>query len=224
MPKHTIQYLQNHDADNSADSYYALVRNDVLALLPPNTRCLLDVGCSNGATAATAKEKHGVEIAVGIELFPEAAAIARTRLDTVIEGNIEEMNLPFDDGYFDAIFCADVLEHLQNPWQALVKLRRVLAPNGVVIASIPHIGHATSVFKILFDRFEYEEYGILDKTHLRFFTLHTIKKMFDDAGFRIEEVCEMRSRSWKFALLRIATLGLFPRLAVYQYLVRAKQK
>ena len=192
-------------------------------MIPSTVKRLLDIGCSNGATSALAKEMLGIDHIVGVELFPDAAKTARTRLDEVIEGNIETLTLPYSEGYFDCILCADVLEHTQNPWQVLTKLRSLLSPNGVLIASIPHIGHIVPLLKIAFDRLEYEESGILDKTHLRFFTWHTIKLMFKDTGYSIDSVSFNKSRSWKFVLFRIFTLGLLERLTISQYLVRVKR-
>jgi 2-polyprenyl-3-methyl-5-hydroxy-6-metoxy-1,4-benzoquinol methylase len=214
----------NHLSSQSSDKgYYEQARHEVLALIPVGTKRLLDVGCSNGATAALAKKQFGIEYVVGVELFPDAAETARKRLDEVIEGNIEILTLPYTDDYFDCIICADILEHTQNPWLVLTALRRLISPNGVVIASIPNIGHIVPLLKIAFDRFEYEESGILDKTHLRFFTLHTIKQMFSETGFQIEVISTNKSKSWKFAILKVLTLGLFERLSVVQYLVRAKK-
>lgn len=205
-------------------SYYSLGRHELLALVPPNTKRLLDVGCGGGYTGATAKKLFGLKEVVGIELFQSAADSAKTKLDRVITGDIEDLNLDFPEGYFDCILCADVLEHTKNPWEVLRKLYGYLDDEGVLIASIPNIRHIVPILKILFDRFEYEESGILDKTHLRFFTLHTMKQMFEENGYRITRIESNRSSSWKFWLLNLFSIGLMRQLSIYQYVIVAQKK
>jgi 2-polyprenyl-3-methyl-5-hydroxy-6-metoxy-1,4-benzoquinol methylase len=142
----------------------------------------------------------------------------------VITGDIEDLNLDFPEGYFDCILCADVLEHTKNPWEVLRKLYGYLDDEGILIASIPNIRHIVPILKILFDRFEYEESGILDKTHLRFFTLHTMKQMFEENGYRITRIESNRSSSWKFWLLNLFSIGLMRQLSIYQYVIVAQKK
>ncbi|MCX8051978.1 MAG: class I SAM-dependent methyltransferase [Chlorobi bacterium] len=206
---------------DTAANYYHLIRHDLVEFVPPRVRRLLDLGCGAGCTAEYLKRTRGIETVVGVEYVPDVAAEAAARLDCVHTGDIEQMELPYPDGYFDCILCADVLEHLRDPWNVLRRLRRLLARDGVVVASIPNIRHARVLAKIVFDRFEYEDSGILDRTHLRFFTRHTIEHMFAVAGYRTELVGCNRSRSWKFALLNLATLGIARPLSIVQYIVRA---
>lgn len=206
----------------TAAPYYHLVRHDVLRHVPPGTKRLLDVGCGAGLTALHAKQSLGVQEAIGVEFVEFAAAEAAKHLDRVHVGDIEQMQLDYPDGYFDCILCADVLEHLRDPWAVLRSLRRLLARDGVLIASIPNIRHARVLAKILFDRFEYEPSGILDRTHLRFFTRHTIIQLFETTGYRPSIVGCNRSRSWKFTLLNLATLGLARPFSIVQYVVCAR--
>jgi len=183
------------------DSYYSLVRFDILDLIPKMVKHLLDVGCGSGDLGIAAKQQLGVQEVVGIEFYEPAALVAQTKLDRVILEDIEQLTLDLPKGHFDCIVCADVLEHTKDPWQVLRNLRHFLRDDGVFIASLPNIRHIVPILKIIFDRFEYEESGILDKTHLRFFTLHTIRQLFNETGYQIQHVRTNRSISWKFNLL-----------------------
>ena len=208
-----------------ADPYYGVLRNDILDLVPRTSRKLLDVGCAEGETGAAAKLRcgPGAEV-VGIEAHEPAAQIARNRLDRVLMGDVELLTLDVPDRYFDCILCSDVLEHTKNPWAVLESLRRVLSDDGVLIASLPNLRHIVPILKIVADRFEYEPSGILDRTHLRFFTQHTMRKLLADSGFRIKRVSANRSKSWKFTLLNILSLGLLRPFSVYQYVFVCTKK
>lgn len=209
------------------DEYYHALRNEIIALIPAGAGRMLDVGCAGGETGAEAKRSRGVRHVVGIELFPPIAEKARSRIDQVITGDIEELSLDFSSSPFDCILCADVIEHTKDPWTVLRKLGRVLTENGILIASIPNFRHLHPILKIVFDRFEYMESGILDKTHLRIFTPHTMHTMFEECGFRIREVHKTYSSRWMFRLARYMTLGLLAPFTVYQYifvLTRAGKK
>lgn len=210
---HTEEYYEIKDA-----SYYEQVRHDVIGMIPKGARRVLEVGCSTGATLAHAKKTLGLEEVVGIEPFPSAAATAAERLDRVIVGDIEAMDaLDYPERYFDCIICADVLEHLRDPWATLRMLRRYLSDDGVLIASIPNFRHIVAIVRIVRDRFEYEEHGLFDQTHLRFFTLHTMRRMFEDTGFSVDRIETNRSDSMIFKLARVLSLGLFAPFSVFQY-------
>lgn len=204
--------------------YYELFRPEIFNLIPKTTKRLLDVGCAEGVLAYEAKKKYNLEAAVGIEFIERAAEIAGTKLDRVLSGDIEQMKFDFPKRYFDCIICADILEHLKNPWKELIRLKEILDDKGVMIISMPNLRHIIPILKIIFNRFEYTDSEILDRTHLRFFTLHTMKKMFDDCGLRIENISSNRSVSLKFRLANVITLGLFKPFSVYQYIFLLKKK
>ena len=203
------------------ESYYQNARGDVVALIPRGTRRVLEIGCGAGNTAALAKAEAGVAEVCGVELSPRAAEAAGRILDRVVCGDVETLELDFPAGYFDCVVCADVLEHLRDPWATLRKLRPLLADDGCVVASIPNLQHLKPVLKILLDRFQYEDAGLLDSTHLRFFTLSTIKSLFAETGYRVERVRPVRSR--KMSLLTTLSLGALRKFTVFQYLVIARK-
>ncbi|MFQ5450144.1 MAG: glycosyltransferase [Nitrospinaceae bacterium] len=171
------------------DSYYQNVRHDILPLIPANAGSILEVGCAAGGTGSELKKRKGVFIA-GVEMDPEAARQARQVLDDVIEGNIEELELPYAESSFDCILFADVLEHLVDPLSVLKKVKKLLKPGGTVVASIPNVQYFGLIHHLVEGNWTYQKEGILDNTHLRFFTFREIEKLFTVAGLEIREVDE----------------------------------
>lgn len=171
--------------DRPADkplSYYQNAREEVLAQIPLHARRVLDVGCGAGVLGRTLKAQRGAEFVAGIEVVEEVAREARRVLDAVIVGNLEELELPFEKGFFDCIVCADVLEHLVEPELALRKLSQVLAPDGVVVISIPNVQFSDVVSMLAEGQFTYMDAGITDATHMRFFTRSAVERLVRDAG------------------------------------------
>lgn len=146
---------------------------------------VLEAGCSSGYFGAALK-KAGHEV-WGVEISPKAAARAREKLDHVFVGTIEEfLDCDAVKGVkFDYITFGDVLEHLVDPEQALKDCRRILSPDGSIAASIPNIAHKAARLMLLEGRWDYAEFGILDNTHLRFFTRNSIVDIFTNAGFEV---------------------------------------
>jgi len=165
------------------------VSDGLLDLIPFSPENVLDVGCFCGAVGALLKSKYPNVRVVGIEPVEAAAEIARTKLDAVLTGKLEEVDLAeagLAPGTVNVIILADVLEHMYNPWQALVSLRPWLAPGGVVLASIPNICNFNVINDLVQGDFPYARAGILDITHIRFFTWRGVQKLFGETGYRIE--------------------------------------
>lgn len=171
-------------------SYYHNVRYDILPLVPEDATCILEVGCASGATGKALKESRGEIFVAGIELNPDAAREARKNLDDVVEGNIETLNLPYQENSFDCIIMADVLEHLIDPLGILKKLKSCLKPGGTIIASLPNVQFFGLIHHLVEGNWTYQKEGILDETHLRFFTLKEMKNLFESAGFEIAQIDE----------------------------------
>jgi SAM-dependent methyltransferase len=197
--------------------YYDAARPDVAALVPPDCRRVLEVGCARGGLGRLLKERgHHV---TGIELIPEAADAARGWLDQVHTGDVEIDGFPFPPCSFDAILFADVLEHLVDPWRVLREAADVLAPGGVVVTSIPNLQHQDVLWRLIRGRWEYRERGITDFGHLRFFTIQTIRGLFAQAGLAIEHVGHLYRRSaWRWFLC-LLTAGRARAFLTRQYLV-----
>lgn len=168
--------------ENKPQGYYDNVREEMLKYLPETAKKILDVGCGNGAFASLVKEKNNAEV-WGIELMEEEAKVAIDVLDKVFVGNCENHIEGLPDQYFDAIYMNDVLEHLVDPYSVLEILKSKLAPNGVFISSIPNVRFFRTFSKVLFSKdWIYDDHGVMDKTHLRFFTGKSIKRMYEELG------------------------------------------
>lgn len=176
-------------ADPLADGYFEHARPELRALVPAGARRVLDVGCGGGALGAALKAERGCEV-VGLEGMPEAAATAATRLDAVHEVDLERLgDLPYPPGHFDAIVLGDVLEHLRDPEAVLAALLPHLAADGALVMSIPNVKHWSVVVPLLLrDAWTYTDAGLLDRTHVHFFTLEEISAMLDRLGLTAREL------------------------------------
>lgn len=162
--------------------YYGGERADVLPLLPPDLgpgSSVLEVGCGRGATAALIKERIGCRT-VGIELNPEAAAAAESRLDRVIRGDVQTVE-PGET--FDAIVAFELFEHLTDGQAFLERAADWLRPGGRMVFSVPNVGHYSVVEDLIAGRWDYVPMGLLCATHVRFFTRRTLEDWLHAAGF-----------------------------------------
>ena len=142
---------------------------------------VLDVGCGF-ATTSERIQKLGNDV-TGIDESPEIAALAGPRLSRILQADVQSADL--GDERFDVIIFADVLEHLAWPVSVLKRYLQWLAPNGSVVISLPNVGLWSVRFAHLVGRWQYEETGVLDRTHLRFFTRRSARWLMDQAGLEI---------------------------------------
>lgn len=171
--------------ENKPAGYYDNVRHEMLKYLPQNAKKIIDIGCGNGAFASIVKQNNQAEV-WGIELMEEEAKVAETVIDKVFIGPCEDFIQSLPNNYFDVIYFNDVLEHLSDPYTVLDILKSKLAKDGVIISSIPNVRFYRTFAKVVFGKdWKYDEYGIMDKTHLRFFTGKSIKRMYEDLGYQI---------------------------------------
>jgi len=206
----------NKDKDNevyrfnsSTHGSHAIVINSV-----GKNKKVLDVGCNKGYLSHKFKE-NGCHV-VGIEADSKCAEIAKEFCDEVLIGDIEQIEtLSYPDSYFDAIVFADILEHLKDPQRVLLKLGKYLSPDGIIIVSLPNIARLDIRLRLLFGKFNYEEAGILDKSHLRFFTLVTAKNLIQDSGYQILHI----NYSGSFSTF----LRLLPAYFAFQFIIIAEK-
>ena len=165
---------------------YTSPRLDVLPFAPARCGAVLDVGCGGGGFGEPLRRQARVDTLWGIDpeadRYEDAAAY-----DRVIHGSFPD-DLP-GDSRFDTIFFIDVLEHLVDPWAALVAARCLLTPDGLIVASIPNIRNWTVLRALIIGgEWRYREEGLLDRTHLRFFTRRSMLHMFHEAGLKVRTI------------------------------------
>jgi SAM-dependent methyltransferase len=211
------------DVRGSMPGYYGFVRREIAPLLPARAEHVLEVGCGQGGTLAWLKDQGLAARTTGIELDAPSAAVARRQVDHVIEGDAGTAldNLPAAS--VDLVLCLDVLEHLVDPWRAMARLTRALRPGGHVIISVPNIRHYSVTLPLLWSgRWQYEDAGILDRTHLRFFTRAGARALIagaglDSAGGIDTGLAPTRRRElWKPLVARTPWRDL----AVFQFVMR----
>lgn len=204
--------------------YFQNVRQDLIDLIPAGHYRILEIGCGAGVTGKAVKDQGKAVMYVGVEISPEAAAKAKSVLDAVHVMDIEEgtRELPYPEGYFDILLLADILEHLVDPWKVLKELSFYIRPGGFVIASVPNIRHARVLIPLLLlGRFQYEEEGILDRGHLRFFTRSSLYDLFASASLRIN--CCLQAIGPKARIVNSLTLGLLEGLLTRKYIVSSQK-
>jgi 2-polyprenyl-3-methyl-5-hydroxy-6-metoxy-1,4-benzoquinol methylase len=166
-------------------SYYDYDRAEMLEYVPPDVGSVLDVGCAAGRFGAELRKKFPTAVLWGIDPTdpPEDASSA---YDERVTGRYPD-DLP--SRQFDCIVFNDVLEHLVEPWAALRATRSRVAPGGSVVASMPNVRHRHVVHElVLRGRWEYADRGVLDRTHLRFFTRSSMLELFADTGYRVDRI------------------------------------
>lgn len=189
---------------------------------------MLEVGCACGATLLEIKNKYKKAQLFGIELNPNEAKIAAHILDVSNE-NIESSNLKYENGFFDYIIFADVLGHLYDPWKVLANMRKYLKEGGYILASISNVMHYSIIADLLKGNFTYMDAGILDRTHLRFFTLNEINRLFTASGYTdmLYKANVLQGKSDKAFIDRLVAISGEDKRAqfsAYQYIVKAKNK
>ncbi len=152
----------------------------LVRMIPDGVR-VLDVGCGVGSTMNLIRKHRDVDV-IGLEPQPERARLARDRNLEVYEQELTDTTVE-QLGRFDVVLFVDVLEHLANPARALRLAKDILTPDGVVLASIPNVAHWSVRLDLLRGRFRYASDGIMDATHLRWFTEEGVRRLFGACGF-----------------------------------------
>jgi 2-polyprenyl-3-methyl-5-hydroxy-6-metoxy-1,4-benzoquinol methylase len=181
--------LERHGHLETLNPNYA--PTGLLEMIEKTPRRVLDIGCFCGGTGRFLKGRFPGCRVIGVEMLEQAAAMAAEAYDQVLVGTLEALDFEqagLTPGSFDAIVAADVLEHLFNPWQALLRLRPLLAPGGALYVSLPNVRNLKLMSELARGHFDYAGAGILDVTHVRFFTRATAVAMLEQTGFIVEDV------------------------------------
>lgn len=209
--------------------YSTFIRNEIVDLIDcPKDKHIkvLDVGCACGTTLLKIKNNYKNSDLYGIELNKNSAADAKLYADVTV-GNIENKRLKYDKNSFDYIIAADIFEHLIDPWKVLRKLKGYLKEDGYILSSIPNVMNHGVIKNLLCGLWEYQDAGILDKTHLRFFTLYEIDKMFKQCGFNnieygySQQMISADDSEFIDQLTKITSEDARELFSTYQFIVKA---
>lgn len=194
-----------------AEEYYQAPRTEVAAFVPAGIGSLLDIGCGEGAFLDHLRATRPELALRGLELDARASAAARDRGLDVVTGPFPHRGEPL--GTFDCVVFNDVLEHLVDPWAALTHVAPLLNPGGRLVTSIPNIRNIETLHEVVVrGEFRYREAGVLDRTHLRFFTRSSMRELLEQAGFEVQRLeginpTRSRRRRAQVALLGVALRG-----------------
>lgn len=206
-------------------NYFSNIRSDIFDLLPEKIDRVLEVGCGTGETLYFIKSKYKNVTTVGIELTESIAAIAAKKVDIVKNLDVESSRSLIELGKFDLILLLDVLEHLRDPWNVLKSLvEDNLVKGGVVITSIPNARNHKLLVNLIRGDFDYSATGILDRTHLRFFTKNSMLKMIKDANLEVIQYHPTNlDGSSRSSIINKITFGVLEELFAVQYIVKSKK-
>ena len=171
---------------------------ELIQFIPENCKRILEIGCADGALGEHLLRHNMCEEFVGLELLPDKAELAATKLSQVIQGDAETIDLGEHHlGEFDCIIYADSLEHMKNPVKVLTHHLQQLKPQGAVVASIPNVRNLFLIEQLIQGRWIYTDWGLLDRTHFHLFTLKDLEILFKQVGLGIERInSSFRSGQW----------------------------
>ena len=203
--------------------YYSQSRPEMLSFLPETASNILDVGCGSGAFGTVLRQRYPNSRLFGIEMNSLAAKEAKNVYDQVWEGDACKVLLQSPENHFDLIIFNDFLEHIVDPWQCLTLTQSLLDPHGRVVASIPNMRFWPVLSDLVFQgNWNYRNAGVMDKTHLRFFTENSILDLFNRCGYQVVKICginETSKKSLRWKVINALMPGrfqdcLFPQFAV----------
>jgi 2-polyprenyl-3-methyl-5-hydroxy-6-metoxy-1,4-benzoquinol methylase len=214
-------------AEKKTRGYFSGARREIAPLLPPSPFRVFEVGCGEGATLSWLKEAGRVSWAAGVDISETAIACAleNVNIDHVAVANVETAVELWPKGSVDVLLILDVLEHLSDPWTALQRFSNELTDQSFIIISLPNVRSIRVLLPlVLAGRWTYRDSGILDKTHLRFFTRSSAIQLVESAGLRVEKLLGLRDNHWLLNLCNSLSLGIFSDFLVPQFLIRAKRR
>jgi 2-polyprenyl-3-methyl-5-hydroxy-6-metoxy-1,4-benzoquinol methylase len=193
------------------DWYYKASKSHLTWMITTIPKKILEIGCAEGNYGAFLKQKYKAEV-WGIELNQSAANEAAKKLDHVLTGDALHLMDQLEESSFDYIALFEVLEHMMNPEMVLMKAKRLLAKDGTIILSVPNVMYISNLYRMLIKKdWEYIDHGVLDITHLRFFTKKSLQRMLKNLGYSIIECRGIQPPRGLFLFLfhvfNILTLG-----------------
>ena len=178
--------------------YHENPRVEIASFINEPPGVVLDIGCGGGATGKLIKAKFPGTKVIGIELNPHAAEYARQFLDVVICESVDTVDLSqhIGDLRIGAVLLLDVLEHIYDPWRTLLRIRAWLAPGTRVLASIPNIRNLANLDQLAAGHWDYGANGVLDVTHVRFFTRESLRALFEQTGYHVAAMEPLVQPRW----------------------------
>jgi len=200
--------------------YFQGIRPEVIALIPGTNNRVIELGCGAGQTLLGAREAGKASEIVGIDIIDRLPQ--HDLLTRYYQGDIDTLPLDMEHESFDVALCADILEHLVDPWSTLRRLSLLLKPGGTLIVSLPNARNYTLALKLLFfGDFQYQSDGLLDKGHLRFFCKKNMMHLIRQAGFQVVRT-DFRLHKLR-KVFYFLSFGLAEQLLVKQYLISARK-
>jgi len=205
--------------------YYSHSRTEMLKFIPNLSKRILDIGCGEGLFASILKQKFNSEV-WGIEINNAAARLAERRVDRLLKGDVTDLIKDLPKRYFDCVVFNDILEHLADPFNLLLKAKDIISEKGVIVCSLPNVRYCHVLKGLIINKqWRYEDCGVLDKTHLRFFTKKSIMQTFRALDYEILTIEGINSVDpYKFFLFNLATLGIFNDSKYMQFACVARPK
>jgi 2-polyprenyl-3-methyl-5-hydroxy-6-metoxy-1,4-benzoquinol methylase len=206
-----------------SDAYFSSPQLPIVDMLDTNgNSAILELGCGAGATGAAVLAHGKAGRYTGIEADARAAELARRHFE-VLEADAETLDLSDRRGQYDALIISEVLEHLADPWRVLEGLIECVRPGGQVIASSPNISHWRVVRSLMMGRFDYADAGIMDRTHLRWFTPSTYRAMFEGAGVVVLSAEPVTPHSWRTRIINRLTRNRYKHLFMTQTMLLGRR-
>lgn len=213
--------------DTKPANYYQNLRLEMLPYIPKTAKNILELGCGEGMFGSYLRGKLKAKV-TGIEIETGFATRAKKNLDKVYIGDAESIIKKLPAKSFDVIVANDVLEHMVDPYSVLKEANRILKNGGIVVSSIPNMRNFHVMYHLVRGgQWEYVESGILDRTHLRFFTKKSIRNMYESLGYEVvkhEGIFEESNLPAYFKFLNILARGKISDMKYVQFATVAKVK
>jgi SAM-dependent methyltransferase len=205
------------------DDYYNDPKAFLWELVPDGPNLVMDLGCASGRLGQRLLELNKAYKLVGVELFEPAARQAMKFYENVYIADIEDLCLDYDK-HFDIVICGDILEHLKDPLKTLTRIHKWLKDDGLLICSFPNIRYWRIIRDLMLrGEWKYTTSGIMDQTHLRFFTVRSFKRILNEASFDVVRVNIRLPGGPRQAMFNRVTLGLFKEFLGFQIVLSARK-
>jgi SAM-dependent methyltransferase len=202
--------------------YYNMHKTYMIETIPEGPNVILDIGCASGRLGKELRHVNKLKEIIGVEIFAPAARQATAYYDIIHEGDVEQLALPYEE-YFDIVICGDILEHLRDPWIMISKIYRYLKKGGILLTVVPNLRYWRLLRDlVLSGNFEYTDAGILDKTHLRFFTKKSFLGILEKNNYQVIRN-DIVIDGPKQSIFNKMTLGIFEEFLGSQIYVIAKK-